>query len=260
MSCQTELKSIHDHLSFSQVSQYLSCPLQHWFRRRFKPDFIAASLQFGKGFHAMASERNQAALENRNVSECFLLKHFYSAWRCDNEIKFNKNESAESLRKIAEAMSKFILTLPVGRIIATEETFMCKIATGLLPVSGAFDVLEIVNQRLFLADYKTCQKKPSPSTVDEDQLVLYRLAADKMKILKAFGLPVVLEYRYITKSENPELFPVRVQYSQSKARRLIAKFRAVDNAIKNDVVFPVKSWKCRNCGYKRLCSKWPELP
>lgn len=260
MALQSSDKAVHDHLSFSQVSQFLSCPLQHWLRRRFKPDFNAASLQFGKGFHAMQATFNQAVIEGRKTSKEALLECFKAAWKCDLEIKFSKKESQEGIKTNADAMAGFILKQAPGRIIAVEEPFRCIIAPGLIPIEGAFDIIEIKEQKLFLGDYKTCQKKPSPSSIDEDQLILYRLAAEREGIIKAFRLPVVLEYRYITKSEHPELFPVRVQYSQSKARRLIEKCRVVDNAIRHNVAFPVKSWKCRNCGYSRLCSQWPDVP
>jgi putative RecB family exonuclease len=45
------------HVSFTQIDQYLRCPLRYRFNYvdRLEPDFVPAALAFGSGIHGAAA-------------------------------------------------------------------------------------------------------------------------------------------------------------------------------------------------------------
>jgi CRISPR/Cas system-associated exonuclease Cas4 (RecB family) len=109
-------------------------------------------------------------------------------------------------------------------------------------------------------DLKTSAKKITLEDVDRDQLGLYAIAARKTGLLGQFNLPLTLGVLAVTKTKVSEVISLGIKPDQDSENRVIAKARAIWRAMSSGICYPAPGWQCGNCGYARLCAKWPEAP
>lgn len=118
-------------------------------------------------------------------------------------------------------------------VIAVEERFEFQLSEDVPSLVGYIDLVETrVDadgiERLYLIDWKTAGRKPSSADdLDSEQLILYAIAAHRTGILKEFDMPLVLEYRVLTKTKNPEVIAFQISPERKDGERLIAKAEAI---------------------------------
>ena len=116
-----------DHLSYSQVSTFQSCPLKWYYRYvAHQPvEHISSGLLFGLSIHA-ALERQHRALVDGSTPPSVeqLLDTFETAWNdgADAPIRYNDGETAESLRDLAGR----VLHIHVVQLVAASVRFIDK--------------------------------------------------------------------------------------------------------------------------------------
>ena len=73
----------HDHLSYSQVNTYLSCPLQYRFKYvdEIPPAFTSVALAFGSAIHEAVAAFYQTRLEGDNLKPDQMLDVYRDTWR-----------------------------------------------------------------------------------------------------------------------------------------------------------------------------------
>lgn len=116
------------------------------------------------------------------------------------------------------------------------------------------------NRHLFLVDLKTAAKRMDEGDLDHDQLALYAIAARKTGLLEQMGLPLMLRVDVILKTKVSEVIPITILPDRESETRVVAKARQIWKSMDAGVCFPNPGWRCQDCGYRRLCAKWPDIP
>lgn len=251
------------HISASQLRGYSDCSLRWFLSRRYKSTFTPAALVFGSGVHAGLQHYYQQQLQGEKATLKEMLVEFDRVWGEEKlPIRHSKKgETRDSIRLITTAMFEmFIQQAQPSQVIAIEERFEINLADGLPPLVGYIDLVEVHEGHVYLIDFKTAARKPSANDVNAEQLVLYGLSAQRDGLIKSIGLPLKLEYRYITKTKSPELITVPVTPDRRDAIRVIEKAKVIVKGMRQNICFPTKGWMCGGCGYGKLCRQWPNLP
>lgn len=251
------------HISASQLRSYSDCSLRWYLGRRYRPEFISAALLWGSGVHAGIQHYYQKRLQGEETTLDEMLTAFDRVWEEETlPVRHGKKgETRDSIRQLATVMFEvFVKEAEPSQVIAIEERFEINLAEGLPPLVGYIDLIEVRDGHVCLVDFKTAARKPNPDDVDAEQLILYGLSAHRDGLVKSMGLPLKLEYRFITKTKSPEMILVPVLPDKCDARRVTEKAKIIVKGMRQDICFPNKGWQCAGCGYRKLCAKWPDLP
>ncbi len=168
----------HDHLSYSQVNTYLSCPLQYRFKYidDIPPAFTSVALAFGSAIHEAVAAFYQTRLEGDELTPHQMVDVYRDTWRRAKQVKYFNGDNDNALMDKAKNM----LTVfhesadPSAQVIGVEEFF--EIPLGGLPMfQGYIDLIEESHDgSVTLVDLKTASKKLSQSNVDSNlQLTAY---------------------------------------------------------------------------------------
>lgn len=254
----------HDHLSYSQINCYTTCPLKYRYHYidRLEEEFTSSALLFGAGIHSGIQAYLQSVLEADPLRPDQLLDVFREEWRTsgDRKIRFSARDSEESLtNKASDLFSLFVDQHdPAAEVIAVEEAFTVDLneltsdsPSPLPPFTGYIDAI-IKNGSTTLIDYKTASRKPS-GDVNSMQLVAYSLGARKLGYD-----PNELGYRfdYLVKTAKPELIRYPVTVGDNERRRFLKTTTRVWKAIQSAIFFPNPSYLCSSCGYQSYCNEW----
>ncbi len=96
----------HDHISYSQINQYTTCPLKYRFNYidGLEPEFTSSALLFGSAMHAGIQAYLQSALEGDHLRPDQLIDIYRGEWNISNGAPIRcsgKGESEDSLLKKA---------------------------------------------------------------------------------------------------------------------------------------------------------------
>lgn len=173
------------HISFTQIDQYLRCPLRYRFVYidRLEPDFVPAARAFGSGIHAAAAHffRGAAQGEPPRIEE--VQGHFETFWKLETEgqpLRFGERETKESLRDLAMRMLAVLYREfdPGTEILAVEEPFRVPLIdqdSGEVlerDLVGTLDLLERdAERRLVVVDLKTSARRYTDIQVEASGII-----------------------------------------------------------------------------------------
>ncbi len=153
-----------------------------------------------------------------------VLAAYLDAWEAPEEapIHFNKDESPESLKAMAERMlGAFLAAVRPGKILAVKESFAVEPVEGIL-ISGIVDLVEGKDGRIWIVDAKTGKNSPSDS-FDKEQIGLYRLGLEELGLIPE-GMPVGLRYDVLRKLKSKgEFVSVKVETTEKELADLRQK-------------------------------------
>lgn len=255
----------HDHLSYSQINCYTSCPLKYRFHYidGLEPEFTSSALMFGSAMHEGIQAYLQSCLEAEPLRPDQIVDVLRSEWLgCDGPpVRYSRGESEDGL--LGKAKDLFILFVdqhdPQSQVIAVEEQFTMDLneltadsPIPLPPLTGYVDAIIETNGSTALIDYKTTSRKPSGG-VNPMQLAVYSLGATTLGYD-----PNELDYRfeYLVKSAKPELLSCPVPVGDYDRQRFLKTTTRVWKAIHSSIFYPTPSHLCASCGYQRHCNKW----
>ena len=254
----------HDHLSYSQINCYTTCPLKYRFHYidRLEEEFTSSALLFGSGIHSGIQAYLQSILEADPLRPDQLSDVFREEWRTSSngKIRYSARESEASLAIKAEELLTLFVDQhdPETEIIAVEEAFTIDLKElagdsrlALPPLVGSIDAI-IKNGSTSLIDFKTAARKPN-GDVNTMQLAAYSLAATTLGYD-----PNELDYRfdYLVKTAKPELLRYPVAVGDHERRRFVKTITRVWKAIQSAIFYPNPSYLCSSCGYQSHCQEW----
>lgn len=275
------------HLSFSQISMYLRCSMQYFFRYKLgMKDRPKVSMAIGKGGHS-ALEKNMKRKIKTGIDSPVEEVVQWASDFMDQELSELPPSEMENDAAAGETKDRFLAAtriyqtrdapaiMPVGAEIefsldlneyqpeAAEEPIR--------PVKGFIDLIYddtktiIVHEpglvRLAIEDYKFVSRKRGQAEVNlSPQLSLYALV-----LKKASGFwPTKLGYRQFhpgNKTTGPDVVPLlrepehmTPQALDGRLRRLAFQFRKVEEGIKAGIFIPTDDPQtCSWCGYRDRC-------
>ena len=254
----------HNHLSYSQINSFMTCPLKYRFHYidRLEEQFTSSALLFGSGIHAGIQAYLQSILEADPLRPDQLLDVYREEWRGSHgpKIRYSARESEESLvNKARELFTLFVDQYDLeAEVIAVEEAFTIDLnelaaedPSTLPPLTGYVDAI-IKNGSTTLIDYKTSSRKPG-GDVNAMQLVAYSLGATTLGYEPN---ELAYRYEYLVKTAKPELITYPVAVGDNERRRFLKTTTRVWKAIQSAVFFPNPSYLCSSCGYQSHCKEW----
>jgi putative RecB family exonuclease len=254
----------HDHISYSQINTYTTCPLKYRFNYidGLEPEFTSSALIFGSAMHAGIQAYLQSTLEGESLRPDLMVDIYRGEWRGSEgqKIRYSARESQDSLlNKAGELFDLFVDQYDTeAEVIAVEESFTIDLnelindgLRDLPPFIGYVDAI-IQNGSTALIDYKTSSRKPN-GDVNSMQLVAYSLAATSMGYEPN---ELAYRYEYLVKTAKPELITCLVRIDDDDRRRFLKTTTRVWKAIQSEIFFPNPSYLCSSCGYQRQCKEW----
>ena len=246
------------HLSYSQVSTYLTCPLRYKLNYvdLIPPAFTSAALAFGSAIHEAVAAYYQSRLEGDMLRPDQMLDVYRDVWRGAEKIKYFNGDNEDSLLSKASSMLEVFhgRVDPGFQVVGVEEFFEFQIE-GVPPLHGYIDLIEESETgRISVVDLKTASKKPTESSAHSHlQLTAYSLGSS------AIGFEpdqLTLRLDVLTKTKNPELVRYETTRTQEERDRFVKLVRQVWHAIEHHAFFPREDWHCGQCAWATHCREW----
>jgi putative RecB family exonuclease len=258
-----------DYVSFTQLDQYLRCPLRYSFVyvHHLEPDFVPASRALGSGIHAAAAYffRGVAQGEPPRVED--VQGHFEALWNLETQaqpLRYGERETRDNLRDLAMRMLAVFHREfdPRAQVLAVEDPFrvpLVDLETGEVldrDLVGTVDLLERdAERRLVVVDLKTSARKYTDLHVDLSlQLSVYSYAMSLGPY--ADNDDIQLRFDVLTKTKQPELHRYWTTRDRAANVRLYRLASEVLHAIEAGAFHPIVGWQCKECPFKSKCWAW----
>jgi putative RecB family exonuclease len=248
-----------NHFSYSQLSTYLSCPLQYRLKYvdLIPAAFSSASLAFGSSIHEAVAAYYQSRLEGDTLQPHQMVDVYRETWRNAEDIKFFNGDSEETLLNKAQQLIYVFHERvdPQVTVLGVEEFFEVQLAKEVPPFRGYIDLIE---QRpdgaITVVDLKTAAKKLVAGAVHSNlQLTAYAVGAG------ALGFDadqLTLRLDVLTKTKSPEMLRYETTRTQAERDRFVQLVRQVWQAIEHHAFFPREDWHCGQCAWVDHCREW----
>lgn len=257
------------HVSFTQLDQYLRCPLKYRFTYvdRLQPDFVPAALAFGSGIHGAAAFFLRGTQQGTAPSLADVQGFFESYWNLETQhrpIRFGEKDTKASLLDLACRMLDVFhrSQVPGTEVVGVEQAFEVPLIdqeTGEVldrSLVGTLDSLERdAEGRLVVVDLKTSARKYTDLQVEASlQLSIYSYATAMNGLADQEDLR--LRFDVLTKTKQPELHRYWTQRDRAANVRLFHLAAEILHAIEMGVFVPNPGWQCKDCPFQSRCWAW----
>ena len=260
-----------DHISISQVNEWLGCQQQYFFHRiaEEKPIDVSSALIIGTAYHTAIQFYYEHRMKGENVIFPELHGVFEQALmeeQTEVEINWgrsNKNDQIEIAKNVFDA---FLKGQSNNKVVSVEQMFRFDLEGLPIPIIGRTDLVEYDERddSIIVVDFKSSATKPVqshepmvPSDLDANhQMTLYGMWAKHTYP----GKRIKLRMDYLIKSKkNPaylKLDTSRTKLQEESLSRIIKSTWNQIQMARGGVIepLPVRSWKCSGCGYRDRCA------
>jgi len=256
------------HVSFTQLDQYLRCPLRYRFLYidRLEADFVPAARAFGSGIHAAAAVFFRGLGQGERPSVADVQGYFESFWQLETghqPIRYGASESRDGLLDLGRRMLAVLCehVTPGTEVLAVEQPFavpLIDLDTGEVlerDLVGTWDLLERDADGFVVVDLKTSARKYSDLQVEASlQLSVYNYAVGLSPWADGDG--VRLRFDVLTKTRVPELHRYWTTRDRAANVRLFRLVAEVLGAIEAGVFYPNVGWQSKDCQFRSKCWAW----
>lgn len=259
--------AIIDHLSWSSLQAYSSCPRKFYYSKILKarPERTPAALIFGIAIHGAIERVHRARAAGRELPTLSNLLTVFDSERARVEqtapaVAYGRQENSASLRATAARMLEAYLdhvrehTNRDAMVIGVEVARRFRLVPHAPPLEARLDLVELAGDRLIITDFKTSRARWNSDKERENvlQLIAYKHAASEI-VRKYRANSVVLRFTVLTKTRRPEiqeLEPVTTAKDDQRLRELVADtWRGIQAG-----VFPRREgWGCKGCMFRDRC-------
>ena len=157
------------HVSFTQIDQYLRCPLKYKFTYvdRLAPEFVPAALAFGSGIHGAAAFLFRGRADGTAPSLADVQAFFEAYWQLETSarpIRFGEKDTKESLLDLGCRMLAVLHRNqePGIEVLGVEQPFdvpLIDLDTGEILARALIGTLDLIERdaegRIVVVDLKT---------------------------------------------------------------------------------------------------------
>lgn len=255
-------------ISFSQLDQYIRCPLKYRFLYvdRVDPEWIPAALIFGRGIDNAASHYFRGAAEGTPPSLAEVQGVFASYWDLETSlrtVKIWKSSKAELLDLGTRMLAVFHAGQdPATEIVGVQQRFTVPLVdqqTGEVLERELVVVMDLLERdregHLVVVDLKTAARKYTELQVETSlQLTVYSYAAEMAGL--ADREDVRLRFDVLTKTKQPELHRYPTSRDRQANVRLFRLASEVLRGVDAGVFHPIVGWQCKECQFRDRCWAW----
>jgi putative RecB family exonuclease len=260
----SRVNTMRPHWSFSQLSQYLRCPLQYYFERILKIErpYAPSVLVLGSSVHEALAEYHRLLQAEQPIPAGHVQESFLTAWQANEDrqpIQFKDNETKDELLAQGVALLELYMQEPPPQnIVAVEEALMVPLFTSSgecleKPLLAVLDLLNRDDHGLVVSEYKTASRKYGESeTETKPQATAYSHA-----IQQRYDEKPGIRYVVLVKTKKPSIQYVETMRNEADACRLGDIIQTVERAIEAQVFYPNESpMTCSGCQFYRHCREW----
>jgi len=254
------------HWSYSQVSQFLRCPLRYYFQYvlRLSQPSIPSSLVFGSAVHAALAEYHQRLLMKQPIVPAVIHNAFLEAWATSEQgspIQYRDREDRDGLLDLGCALIDIYLQEPPPEeILGVEKTLVVPLSNSHgdyleRPLVAVLDLLHRGGGGLTVTEFKTSGRRFNELEAESAlQASCYAHA-----VQEHYGEPASIRYTVLVKTKTPGIQHLDTARSASDLGRLGDVVQAVERAIKAEAFYPVESsMNCSGCPFYRECREWKD--
>ncbi len=256
--------SARPHWSYSQISQFLRCPLQYYFERILKLErpFIPAAMALGSAVHEGLAEYHRHLQVNEPVPADLVQETFLNAWQASEDrqpVQFREKDTKDEL--LAQGIGLLELYLqepPPQNIVAIEEPMLVPLFTSSgecleKPLMAVLDLLNRDDHGLVVNEYKTSGRRYSELETEMMLQATSYAAAVQHKYDERPGVRYVI----LVKTKKPQVQYLETIRTDADINRLGDIVQTIERAIQAEVFYPVEStMNCSGCPFYRQCREW----
>ncbi len=252
------------HWSYSQVNQFLRCPLQYFFDRIAKVPkaFTASGLVLGGAVHEALAAYHIGLQTGRPINKEQLTDAFLAGWQkrhAEGPVQFGKGETISELVDQGVALLEaYAEEPPPERIKAVEKELLVPLHTSQgeileKPLVAILDLLCEEGGQLTVVEFKTSSRKYGPAEVDRSlQSVAYRHACEEK-----YERRTRVRYTVLVKTKTPTVQHLDATESEGDFARLGDLVQTVERAIEAGAFYPIENaMNCSGCPFRKPCREW----
>ena len=256
-----------DHLSASQISKFLMCPLSYEFHYLdgIETGVKSSSFAFGTAFHTAAEHLHKHIMNGgvrapktyRDVlGDCLAVE--FGNFDIQTKDGEDRDTLTEEGGRLVDVYGEYRVAQKATLLTVEQrvERDLVNIETGELlgiPFVAYIDLIEKNGDGLVVVDLKTAAKSYSQSVVDGNlQLTCYAL----LVLLETGEPPAGLRIDAVVRNKTPKVQRLETSRTEDDFVRFWALARQVRAAIQTDVFYPSPGWSCPTCEYAENCRRW----
>lgn len=253
------------HWSYSQLSQYLRCPLQYYFERieKLPRAFTSSGMVLGSAIHEGLAVYHRQLQQGQPADAAKVKEQFVAAWQSSEEerpIQYRDGEARDDL--VAQGVSlleTYLVEPPPQNILVVEERMIVPLHTsqGEFLEKPLVAILDLLNREessgLTVTEFKTSGRRYNEFEADTTlQATCYAHA-----VQERFGERASVRYTVLVKTKTPTVQRLETVRSDADLGRLGDIVQGVERAIEARAFFPIESpMNCSGCPYRLQCRDW----
>lgn len=252
------------HWSYSQLSQFLRCPLQFYFDRiaKLPRPFRNSSLVLGSSVHEALAIYHRRLQMHQQVSSDDVKQAFLTAWKRSQQefpIHFDRGESGDDLVEQGTALLEaYLAGPPPENIVSVEQTLLVPLYNSQgqfleRPLVAVLDLLSEGDQGLVVTEFKTSSKKYSDAQAAMAlQPLIYAHA-----VREKWGEPAAVRFAVLVKTKTPQVQFLDASRSDDDFSRIGDVAQSIDLAIQAKAFYPIENpTNCFGCPFRLPCREW----
>ena len=252
------------HWSYSQLSQFLRCPLQYYFERIIKlpRPFTPSGMALGSAVHHSLAVYHRSLQRNEQLSIDKVQTAFIDAWDADENyrpVQFRDGETRQGvLQQGRTLLETYLKELPPTNIVAVEEPLIVPLSTSNgefleKPLVAIVDLLCRSGDELEVVEFKTSGRKMSLNETETSTQASCYVKA----VQDRYSLPASVRYTVLVKTKTPQVQHIETVRTDADIRRVGDIIQMVERAIDAEAFYPVESaLNCSGCPFFRPCKEW----
>ncbi len=254
-----------DHLSSSQIDQYLRCPLKYRYQRidGIPTSFVSSALVFGGAIHAALEWIHGEQMRGREISLETACRIFNADWysqKMDLPIRFKESEEESELLAMGHEMLRQYAALKRSEVRGCEVPFTVPLVhpeTGEdlgVTLDGYIDTIEADPEGgEVIVEYKTSGQVFSQNDIDVRlQLTAYSYAYATIhrKLPNRFKVVTFLKYK------KPRIHVLETTRTKEDHIGFFQVAKGVFDSVKAGIFPPHPGFWCGDCEYRAICPLW----
>jgi RecB family exonuclease len=261
--------SNHLHTSHSQLDTFLGCPQRYNYQyvQGAPWEHLPASLAFGRAIHAAVAHYYRHLKQFGEPLIAGVLKacfhaEFEDAIPKDIEVLYKDGENERSMREKGDGLLEvFHAKVRPQTIEAVEMPFLVDLinpATGEILDTKLAVILDLIESdadgTMTIVDLKTSTRRYTENQADNHlQSTLYAYALRRLGYTTD-GQNVLIRFDVLLKTKTPEMESYYAVKAEEDETWTLALVRRVLRAIEAGAYYPVRSWRCADCPFRRRCA------
>jgi len=254
---------VSDHWSYSQVTTYLRCPLQHFFRYvlGLPERSTSSALTLGSAIHQALAAYHHTVQQGQPCGLDNVRTVFCQAWQARKDqvlIVFSHGTEQATLDQGIALLEAYLRQPPPEQILAVEQELVAPLVNSRgevlgKPLVAVLDLVTRGNDGIEIVDIKTSAR--AYSTYDAQlslQPTAYLYAAQHH-----YGESASFQYRVLVKTQKVQVQHVATARMPTDFDRFGDLVEAIDRAVALGIHYPVESpLHCSSCAYRKPCREW----